>query len=510
MKIDVTSGAMIWEFSLGNTATAFGAKSGYETIAFTSDGGFVVGGFGGYTNGDFPTFKSGGQLDNGTPIMEKFDSTVASAASMPTAPTAVWTWVCGTGNSCAVLGSMKSIRVYTDNGVEKVVGVPGKRTAIAIAKESDGASLQFADIDNAAANGVGTANDIEVVKEGDRVLGFVTTGLDFSAIDCPDGGENCSRIGGAISKFTADLNSEPIWNTRFNNFAGGVDAYASVTDEDLGEALILTECWGLMQYDGLFIASCGQGIEGCASFTGSVATACNADPRINWRGTTVAVDGSNGAMQFYRTDNLNDQSSPVGSSAFEYIVPYPNRNGFVQVSDETAGFGYATYKFPNTQYAVGDYKKCWQCFGAASYADCQANGAYQTCSEKDSCALEVRKDNNGNLINFSTGCFSDQYCNALIASNFQNLAPWTGQCRPEGNATWGPQYLAKMGGSICRTCFSTCNPDYDDTQCFSTTSPGVPRWLTTTADTYWDPLTAITQADWTTNWVTTQQSNLNA
>ena len=30
------------------------------------------------------------------------------------------------------LGSMKSVRVYDDNGTEKVVGVPGVRTAIAI------------------------------------------------------------------------------------------------------------------------------------------------------------------------------------------------------------------------------------------------------------------------------------------------------------------------------------------------------------------------------------------
>ena len=138
---------------------------------------------------------------------------------------------------------------------------------------------KFKNIDDQEFNGIGTSNDIEVAFEGDTVTGFVTTGLDFSPIACPDGGSDCKRVGGHISKFSPDLETT-LWNTRFNNFAGGVGSYASVTgrakfsdeffkfdsDTDLGEALILTECWGLTQVNGQFIAACGQGIEGCDSF----------------------------------------------------------------------------------------------------------------------------------------------------------------------------------------------------------------------------------------------------
>ena len=64
--------------------------------------------------------------------------------------------------------------------------------------------------------------------DGDTVTGFVTTGLDFSQMPCPDGGSECKRVGGHISKFSPDLQTT-LWNTRFNNFGGGVGKYASVT-----------------------------------------------------------------------------------------------------------------------------------------------------------------------------------------------------------------------------------------------------------------------------------------
>ena len=87
---------------------------------------------------------------------------------------------------------------------------------------------QFKNIDDQETGGIGTSNDIEVAFDGDTVTGFVTTGLDFSQMPCPDSGSECKRVGGHISKFSADLEST-VWNTRFNNFAGGVGKYASVT-----------------------------------------------------------------------------------------------------------------------------------------------------------------------------------------------------------------------------------------------------------------------------------------
>ena len=71
-----------------------GKKSGYETISFTSDGGFIVGGYCNYKSDEFPVFKSSGQVDSGKPILQKFPATVANAGAMSSAPTPEWTYIC--------------------------------------------------------------------------------------------------------------------------------------------------------------------------------------------------------------------------------------------------------------------------------------------------------------------------------------------------------------------------------------------------------------------------------
>ena len=83
VKIDAQSGSTVWQFELGNDNTWAGAKSGYETIAFTEDGGFVVGGFGKFEEEGFPAFKSGGQVEVATPIIQKFSPQTAGATSNP-------------------------------------------------------------------------------------------------------------------------------------------------------------------------------------------------------------------------------------------------------------------------------------------------------------------------------------------------------------------------------------------------------------------------------------------
>ena len=58
-------------------------NSGYESIVFTSDGGFIASGFTNYpfegsaTEG--PLFKSAGQVEEGNPMIEKFPASVAHA-----------------------------------------------------------------------------------------------------------------------------------------------------------------------------------------------------------------------------------------------------------------------------------------------------------------------------------------------------------------------------------------------------------------------------------------------
>ena len=81
VKIDVQSGTTVWQFELPNTESWAGTKSGYETIAFTEDGGFVVGGFGNFEEEGFPAFKSGGQVEMAKPIIQKFSAAIADAPS---------------------------------------------------------------------------------------------------------------------------------------------------------------------------------------------------------------------------------------------------------------------------------------------------------------------------------------------------------------------------------------------------------------------------------------------
>lgn len=45
VKVDANTGATIWEFSMPSTDARAGKHSGYESVVFTEDGGFIAGGF---------------------------------------------------------------------------------------------------------------------------------------------------------------------------------------------------------------------------------------------------------------------------------------------------------------------------------------------------------------------------------------------------------------------------------------------------------------------------------
>jgi len=67
-KLNASDGSILWEMP-------YGSASGAETVAFTSDGGFVVGG---YLNTAIPlneiNFKSGGQIEEATPFVGKISA----------------------------------------------------------------------------------------------------------------------------------------------------------------------------------------------------------------------------------------------------------------------------------------------------------------------------------------------------------------------------------------------------------------------------------------------------
>lgn len=68
-KLNSSDGAIVWEMT-------YGTMSGVETVAFTSDGGFVVGGY--LDTSYLPEgYKSGGQVENGTPFVGKISASDA-------------------------------------------------------------------------------------------------------------------------------------------------------------------------------------------------------------------------------------------------------------------------------------------------------------------------------------------------------------------------------------------------------------------------------------------------
>ena len=85
---------------------------------FTADGGFIVGGFTDRAGTNFPGFKSGGQIDEGRPVLHKFSAALANASSASNNPTPEWSYNCGPTNSVCKMedGSIKNMRVYMDGG----------------------------------------------------------------------------------------------------------------------------------------------------------------------------------------------------------------------------------------------------------------------------------------------------------------------------------------------------------------------------------------------------------
>ena len=191
IKLDAATGAKIWEIIMPSTDAYAGAKSGYESVEFTADGGFIAGGFVEYQSDPsdpFPPFKSGGQVDGGIPIYEKFDANVATATTdFVTAPTPVWTYKCGDATrgsvSCTqdTRASVNTMRVFMDNGVEKVANTMRAPTnAILIVNTVTGQETAFSQV---GTNSGDSYQDLEVEFNADgTIAGYVVGGLGF----CPD------------------------------------------------------------------------------------------------------------------------------------------------------------------------------------------------------------------------------------------------------------------------------------------------------------------------------------
>ena len=73
------TGEKIWQFDI---TTGMGTRSGLEAVAFTKDGGFIVGGFSHKEDEEWPNYKSGGAIDSGKPILIKYSKAIAESSSV--------------------------------------------------------------------------------------------------------------------------------------------------------------------------------------------------------------------------------------------------------------------------------------------------------------------------------------------------------------------------------------------------------------------------------------------
>ena len=359
VKLDVETGNLIWEFDF---TSGSGVRSGFETIHFTSDGGFIVGGFSHREWEEHPYFKSGGQVDNGRPVLHKFSAEIANSASVSD-PMPEWTYRCGAaGTTCDLNdGSMKNGRVYFDDGVEKIVALPTSRTIFVVVDVQTGGELVYSgDAIDTGFIDDGNASDVEVdFDDSGAVVGFVTTGYRITLVSNDNGvpcihaeeGE-CGVFHGFFAKYDKNLDQR-LWRTTFNtgDWPGGAGQFKDL-EASAYKSLVYTECRGMTKVTGPdghvgYAAACGSGIEGC-DIHGEIP--CESDPRTTWRGAVPRIDRE-GNLVWYRLDSfqaLLEEGDPgpndVSESASEYI--FEDKFGrIVSVTDEgMGGFGFLTYE----------------------------------------------------------------------------------------------------------------------------------------------------------------------
>ena len=86
-KLDAATGTIIWSVTLPiNDNLGTEKSSAYESVVFTSDGGFIASGVASYpfegTAAQGPMFKSAGQIGEGQALIEKYPASVANAAQV--------------------------------------------------------------------------------------------------------------------------------------------------------------------------------------------------------------------------------------------------------------------------------------------------------------------------------------------------------------------------------------------------------------------------------------------
>ena len=189
--------------------------------------------------------------------------------------------------------------------------------------------------------------EVEIGADG-AVTGYVIGGLSAGK-DTTTPGCSASWLGVSL-KLSPDL-STTLWRTPFGDFTEGVGDYApgGVPVTPAGTSVVYTECFGMAAIPTGYVLACGQGIEGCpeqSDWDASVDAACATDPRRDWRGLAIAINGQAGAVDWYNLANWGpgEPNEPTSSSAYESVSFDPSDpTTLVFFSDEAFGFGFSTY-----------------------------------------------------------------------------------------------------------------------------------------------------------------------
>lgn len=151
-KLKATDGSKVWEMS-------YGSGSGAETVAFTSDGGFVIGG---YLDSETPlkeqNFKSGGQIESGTPIIAKISKADADGSTAPSA--FAWSYE---QKDEVYKGSAKALRVDSSDGV---IAIAGTKSSVIKLKSDGTEDWKSGQLDKNA-----QMNDLEIASDGYVLVG---------------------------------------------------------------------------------------------------------------------------------------------------------------------------------------------------------------------------------------------------------------------------------------------------------------------------------------------------
>jgi len=114
-KLDAKTGNIVWTKNVASPNSQTSASA--ETVAFTSDGGFVVGGgVNSYIPANEMHFKSGGQVEESTAWLGKVSAQDAAGSSEPA--DFEWEWTTNDGKQ----GNVKGIRVDHNGDIVAIAG----------------------------------------------------------------------------------------------------------------------------------------------------------------------------------------------------------------------------------------------------------------------------------------------------------------------------------------------------------------------------------------------------